>query len=287
MLKADMIEGIKNRRDVMGQKKFLVCIDSDGCAIDTMDAKHKLCFAPLMVEKWHMEAHRAEAEEIWNHISLYSMDRGINRFKGLEMTLKECVKRGFLQEDLTDFSSWLRETDVFSNGSLEKRAGREKSPILEKVLDWSITSNQAIAALPPSQAFDGVKETLALMSGQAELAVVSSANREAVEAEWNRHGLLPFVKEVMAQDSGSKAACIARLMKEGGFDGDHVLMIGDAPGDQKAAERNGALFFPSIIRRETKSWKRLREEGFDRFVAGTYRGAYADGLAEEFLEALR
>ena len=47
----------------MGQKKFLVCIDSDGCAIDTMDAKHKLCFAPLMVEKWHMEAHRAEAEE--------------------------------------------------------------------------------------------------------------------------------------------------------------------------------------------------------------------------------
>ena len=51
MLKADMIEGIKNRRDIMGQKKFLVCIDSDGCAIDTMDAKHKLCFAPLMVEK--------------------------------------------------------------------------------------------------------------------------------------------------------------------------------------------------------------------------------------------
>ena len=57
----------------MRRKRFLVCVDSDGCAIDTMDAKHKLCFAPLMTEKWQMEEHREEAEEIWNRISLYSM----------------------------------------------------------------------------------------------------------------------------------------------------------------------------------------------------------------------
>ena len=45
----------------MRRKRFLVCVDSDGCAIDTMDAKHKLCFAPLMTEKWQMEEHREEA----------------------------------------------------------------------------------------------------------------------------------------------------------------------------------------------------------------------------------
>lgn len=271
----------------MGQKRFLVCIDSDGCAVDTMEEKHKRCFAPLMVEKWHLEPFRREAEEIWNRISLYSMDRGINRFRGLEMTLKECMDRGYLKEDLGEFSRWLEETDAFSNSRLEKRIGETKSPLLEKVLDWSITSNQAIAALPPSRAFEGVKETLAYMSGFADLAVVSSANREAVEAEWNRHGLISYVKEIMAQDSGSKAACIARLMRDGGYDGDRVLMIGDAPGDRKAAEKNGALFFPAVIRREKESWKRLREEGFARFLEGTYRGAYGDGLAKEFLEALQ
>lgn len=271
----------------MERKKFLICIDSDGCAIDTMEQKHKKCFAPLMVEKWHLEGCREEAEEIWNRISLYSMDRGINRFKGLEMALNECMSRGYLREDLTEFSRWLKETDVYSNGSLEKRLGETKDPVLKKILDWSITSNQAIASLPPSKAFEGVRETLETMSVYGDLAVVSSANREAVEAEWNRHGLIGFVKEVMAQDSGSKAGCIARLMAEGGYDGDHVLMIGDAPGDQKAAEKNGALFFPAVIRREKESWTRLREEGFARFLAGTYRGEYENERKKEFLEALQ
>ncbi|HIZ78837.1 MAG TPA: HAD hydrolase-like protein [Candidatus Lachnoclostridium stercorigallinarum] len=270
----------------MERKKFLVCVDSDGCALDTMDAKHKQCFAPLMVEKWHMEAHRKEAEEIWNRFSLYSVDRGINRFKGLELALKECGKRGFLKEDLTDLSLWLSETDTFSNESLERQIGRTDSPLLKKVLDWSITSNQEISALPPSRPFAGVRETLEQMSRQADLAVVSSANRESVEAEWNRHGLIAFVKEVMAQDSGSKASCIARLMAEG-YDRDCVLMLGDAPGDKRAAEKNGALFFPIVAGREEESWRRLSTEGLKRFFEGTYRGEYADGLLGEFLEALK
>ena len=108
----------------MEKKKFLVCIDSDGCAIDTMEGKHKRCFAPLMVKTWGMQEHGEKAEEIWNRISLYSMDRGINRFKGLEMTLRECVDAGFLQEDLTDLREWIGSTDILSNQSLEEQIGK-------------------------------------------------------------------------------------------------------------------------------------------------------------------
>ncbi len=187
-----------------------------------------------------------------NRISLYSMDRGINRFKGLEMTLRECVDAGFLQEDLTDLREWIGSTDILSNQSLEEQIGKTGSPILKKVLGWSVASNRAIAALPESQMFDGVKEALDMMNRYADLAVVSSANREAVEAKWERHGILPYVKAVMTQDCGSKAVCIARLMEEG-YEGDQVLMIGDAPGDQKAAEKNGALFYPAVIRREQRA----------------------------------
>lgn len=270
----------------MEKKKFLVCIDSDGCAIDTMEGKHKRCFAPLMVKTWGMQEHGEKAEEIWNRISLYSMDRGINRFKGLEMTLRECVDAGFLQEDLTDLQEWIGSTDILSNQSLEEQIGKTGSPILKKVLGWSVASNRAIAALPESQMFDGVKEALDMMNRYADLAVVSSANREAVEAEWERHGILPYIKAVMTQDCGSKAVCIARLMEEG-YEGDQVLMIGDAPGDQKAAEKNGALFYPAVIRREAESWKRLLQESFSCFLNGTYRGEYARQLTEEFLEALK
>ena len=61
-----------------------------------------------------------------------------------------------------------------------------------------------------------------------------------------------------------------------------ILMIGDAPGDFKAAKSNGALFFPILPGREEDSWKRLFDEGLDRFFAGSYAGNYEGRLVNEF-----
>ena len=35
--------------------QFLICVDSDGCAMDTMDIKHIRCFGPCMVKEWGLE----------------------------------------------------------------------------------------------------------------------------------------------------------------------------------------------------------------------------------------
>ena len=104
--------------------------------------------------------------------------------------------------------------------------------------------------------------------------------------EWQKHGLMDSVDVCLTQNVGSKAYCIGKML-EYGFAADHVLMIGDAPGDGRAAERNGALFFPIVCGQEAESWRQLLEEGFERFLNGTYRGAYAEGRMKEFLEALR
>ena len=37
---------------------FLICVDSDGCAMDTMDVKHYRCFGPCMVDEWGLEEWR-------------------------------------------------------------------------------------------------------------------------------------------------------------------------------------------------------------------------------------
>ena len=37
------------------RKEFLVCIDSDGCAIDSMNIKHINCFGPEMVGEWALD----------------------------------------------------------------------------------------------------------------------------------------------------------------------------------------------------------------------------------------
>ena len=69
---------------------------------------------------------------------------------------------------------------------------------------------------------------------------------------------------------------------KGKYPPEKILMIGDAPGDFKAAKSNGALFFPVNPGKEEISWKRFYEEALDRFFAGTYDGSYEAGLVKEF-----
>ena len=59
-------------------------------------------------------------------------------------------------------------------------------------------------------------------------------------------------------------------------------MIGDAPGDYKAAAANNALFFPINPGHEEASWTRLLEEGIERFFTGTFAGVYQQELLDEF-----
>ena len=78
-----------NLNEFQKQKELLICIDSDGCAMDTMDIKHIRCFGPCMVEEWGLSAWEAPILDRWNAINLYTMTRGINRFQGLAKALTE------------------------------------------------------------------------------------------------------------------------------------------------------------------------------------------------------
>lgn len=123
-------------------------------------------------------------------------------------------------------------------------------------------------------------EALAAAHQAADVAIVSSANREAVEEEWTRCGLLPSVDVLCCQDSGSKAACIAQL-KAKGYDPAHILMVGDAPGDQAAAQKNGVLFYPILARHEAESWAEFTAKALPALLSGSY-GPYGQEMAKRF-----
>jgi hypothetical protein len=65
-----------------------------------------------------------------------------------------------------------------------------------------------------------------------------------------------------------------------------ILMIGDAPGDMAAARANGALYFPINPGAEEESWQRFAAEGMDRFLDGTFGGAYEARLVADFEKLL-
>ena len=270
--------------DFKRNHSLAVCVDSDGCAMDTMNIKHIRCFGPCMVAEWGLEAWRDEILTRWNEINLYSGTRGINRFKGLAMALGEINARYTPIDGVEELQAWTDTAAELSNDAVGKEAARH--PIFGKALAWSQAVNRSIEALPREEVkpFAGVKEALAAAHERADVIVVSSANPEAVRDEWRRFGLLEHVDLLCTQEMGSKAYCISRL-KEKGYGA--ILMCGDAPGDEAAADQNGVLYFPILVNREAESWKQFTEEALSRFLEGSYAGAYQEEQRRRFRDNLK
>lgn len=264
-------------------KEFLVCVDSDGCAMDTMEVKHRKCFGPKIVEIWHLQDIEEEFLETWNKINLYSKTRGINRFKGLVRVFEVFKEQGV--DIIPDFSSikkWTETTPELSNPALMKAIEKTKDEQLMKALEWSNAVNESIAKLEgQDNPFKGVKEGLEIISKYANIAIVSSANTGAVVSEWTRHNLMPSVSVICGQEDGTKATCIAKL-KQKDFSKYNVLMVGDAPGDLDAALKNEVSYYPILVGKEEFSWKRLASEALPKLLDGSYNGEYQDKLIEEF-----
>jgi len=153
------------------------------------------------------------------------------------------------------------------------------------VLAWSVAVNDAIRdmvrGVPP---FPHVGECLELAVPRADIVVVSATPAAALEQEWTEHDIARYTAVIAGQEMGTKADHL-RIAAAGQFPPHNVLMVGDAPGDRKAAQANGFLFFPINPGAEAESWDRFRHEGLERFFTGRYAGAYEAERIREF-EAL-
>ena len=269
---------------------YLVCVDSDGCVMDTMNCKHFNCFGPCMVTEWGLEEWKDAILERWNVINLFSMTRGINRFKGLAMALGEINEQYTPITGIAALQRWADTAPALSNDGVAKAAEEATDPdaklVLSKALAWSKAVNASIVKLPEELKvpYDGAREGLAAAHTFADVAMVSSANRDAVEEEWGKFGLLEHTDIVLAQDVGSKAACIREMLKFG-YDVNKVVMVGDAPGDCDAAEKNGVHYYPILVNHEKESWDEAIAVAFRKLRDGEY-AEYGAAKKQEFLRNL-
>ena len=164
-------DGFKKKHD------YLVCVDSDGCAMDTMNCKHFHCFGPCMVMQWGLDAWRSEILERWNQVNLFQMTRGINRFKGLALALTEVNEKYTAIPGMEALNAWVAGAKALSNDALERYIATqpygEGRTCLEKALAWSVDVTDNIALLPDSmkRPFPGAKEGLAAAHIFADVAV--------------------------------------------------------------------------------------------------------------------
>jgi phosphoglycolate phosphatase-like HAD superfamily hydrolase len=271
--------------------EFFVGIDSDGCVFDTMEIKHKECFTPQFIKHFRLQAVSRYAREVWEFVNLYSKTRGINRFPALSNSLNLLAARPVVQArgvrvpSTEALDAWIARESKLTNSTLEA-AIRNGAAELAPVLEWSRAVNAAIEdmvfGVPP---FPLVRECLERLTEFADAMVVSQTPTPALEREWEEHGIRPYVRLIAGQELGSKTDHL-RLAAGGKYAPKHVLMIGDAPGDFKAARANHALFFPIVPGREEESWQRFFEEGLDRFRNLRFAGEYEEALLREFNASL-
>jgi phosphoglycolate phosphatase-like HAD superfamily hydrolase len=271
---------------------FFVGIDSDGCAFDTMEIKHKECFIPNIINHWELQPVSRFAREAAEFVNLYSRHRGCNRFIALLLVFDllcerpEAIERGYEAPQVGPLRDWVKRETRLSSATLEAEVKKTNDPVLAKALAWSDAVNETVAKIvrncPP---FPHLRESLAELQGRADIMVVSATPDEALRREWEEHDIAGYVQMICGQELGSKAEHI-QYGAGGKYQPEKILMVGDAPGDMKAAKANNALFFPVIPGREPDSWKRLHDEAIGKFLSGDYGGAYETGLIEEFLTYL-
>jgi phosphoglycolate phosphatase-like HAD superfamily hydrolase len=275
-------------KDIKPEKDFFIGIDSDGCVFDTMEIKQKECFCPNAIKHWELQKVSKYARETWEFVNLYSRTRGANRFIALIESLhllslrKEVKVRNASIPDLTPLIEWTKKETKLGNPTLDQYAKVAQNEIIDRALAWSFSVNADIKDLvygiPP---FPHVRECLEKMAPMADAIVVSQTPVEALEREWKENDIDRFVRIIAGQEYGTKTEHLA-LGAKGKYPDDKILMIGDAPGDMKAAKNNDVLFFPINPGYEEGSWENLLTEGLERFFKGTYAGAYEHELIRQF-----
>ena len=273
-------------------KDYFIGLDSDGCIFDSMEIKHRECFIPMTVWKWNLQAVSRMTRECHEFVNLYSKWRGINRFPALVRTLEMLAaypaseSRGFTGRDITGLKKWLATEKQHGNATLKKAVAESQDPCLIQTLAWSEAVNsridEMVYGVPP---FPLVRESLKRAHEICDMIVVSQTPHDALKREWAEHGLDGFVSTICGQEQGSKEqhlteTCVGKYPRE------RTLMVGDAPGDMKAAKAAGTLYYPIVPGQEAESWKRFYDEGYARFIGGTFDGAYQDALIAEFDKAL-
>lgn len=270
------------------QHEFFVGIDSDGCVFDSMEPKHKECFCPVTIEKWDLAPISKYAREAWEFVNLYSQDRGCNRFPALKKSFdllrnrKAVQQRGVSIPELTALKEWTSRETKLGNPALKSAIEKNNNEELKRILDWSLAINDAVARVVKGvKPFPLVVESLQKLKQQADIIVVSGTPAEALIREWDENNIDQYVAIIAGQEMGSKKEHLQFTTKEKYAPG-KALMIGDAPGDLRAALANNLLFYPIIPGQEETSWERFYNETIDLFFAGKYTIKLANEFIEEF-----
>ena len=265
----------------------LVLVDHDGTAMDTMEVKHRRCFAPCLIEEWSLEPWADEVMESWLQINLYSAHRGCNRFEALAIMLNEVDLRFRPVAGVDVLRDWVDHAKERSNDALRRQITQTGHTILCKALAWSNAVDRQVRELTIDDLlpFPGAAEGVTAAHAQCDVIVLSGAGRAETENEWRYYGMDRDTDLTLGQEDGTKEVCLRALLAKG-YDLRRVLLVGDDLGDAELAAANGIGFYPVLVRQEAGSWMEFASTALPLFLAGEY-AEYGEMKRQLFEEGLQ
>ena len=282
-----MSESAQSLHHWQAVREFFIAIDSDGCVFDTMPLRHQECFVPMFIKHFGLQPVSRCAREVWEFVNLHSRSRDIHRFPALSNALNllgerpEMAERGVAPLSTDALDAWIAGEPRLGNPTLEK-AILDGATELTTVLVWSRAVDEIVTPVPP---FPLAAESIRRCCEWADVLGISQSPAATLEQDWNTAQLTGVARGFAGSESGTKTDQL-RLAAGNKYRPRHVLVVGDAPVDFKAAKANHALFFPIVPGREAASWQQFYDEGIDRFVNDQFAGEYEAALIQEFNEAL-
>ena len=190
---------------------YFIAIDSDGCAFDTMEIKHKECFTPNIIKYWHLQPVSKYARAAAEFVNLYAKWRGVNRFPALIMVFDllrewpDVARRGVDIPVAQEIRDWIERETKLGNPALKAEVERTGDAVLKQALEWSEAVNATVADMvhdvPP---FPYVRESLTKITEWADVIVCSATPGEALVREWEEHDIAKYTRIIAGQEKGSK-----------------------------------------------------------------------------------
>ena len=274
--------------DFQPKKEFFIGIDSDGCAMDAMNLKHQECFTPSYIKYFDLQAASSLVRETALFVNLYSTTRGQNRWVALARLFEllkqrpEVLERGVKIPEGKELQKFLDSGYPRSDKGVADFAKEHPSEEIQQCIEWGNGVNEMIAWMVKGAApFPGAREAIEAMQEKVDTIVISATPVDALDREWHEHGLAQYMQVIAGQEMGSKAEHVHWAAK-GKYPDDHIMLIGDAPGDRDAAAQEGVLFYPIMPGTEAESWKRFTEEALPKFLGEEFAGDYQQQLIEEY-----
>ena len=270
------------------QHKYYIGVDSDGCVFDSMEIKHKECFIPNIIKHWNLQAISRTVRQTAEFVNLYSQWRGTNRFPALIKVFDllqehpDVIKYNIPIPKAAPLRAFIQSGAPLGVPALEEHYRIKKDPVLKQAVDWSRAVDASIEDMVKGViCFEPVPYVLERFQSQADIVVVSSTPHDAIVREWKEHDIEKYTSAIAGQEMGNKRTQL-QVTTKNRYSKDHVLMIGDAPGDLKSAHAVGARFYPIIPGQEYESWKKLDSEIVELFLNGKYTTRLETQLIEEF-----